>query len=117
VWDILRREVVSLSLYSSEFEVLGCEGANGRLRSRVGKRVGCVGDMYVEYRYRSRPNVRYRNELGAARMVSVQILETGFCYRAVFYLGQESVRTLLLALLKTPDSFLYLRDQFPHQEI
>jgi len=77
VWDILRREVVSLSLYSSEFDVLGWEGANGRLSSRVGRRVGCVGDMYVEYRYRSRPNVRYRNELGAMAIVSVQILETG----------------------------------------
>jgi len=116
VWDIRRSDVVSLSLYSSESVVLGWEGAKGRVRSSVGRRVGCVGDMYVEYRYRSRPNVRYKNELGARKIVSVQNSRNGRCYRGVFYLGQESPRTLLLALLKKPDSFPYLRDHFPHQE-
>jgi len=31
---------------------------NGRERSRVGRRVGWAGEMYVEYRYFSRPRVR-----------------------------------------------------------
>jgi hypothetical protein len=40
VWDIRRSEVVSLSLYSSEFVVIGWEGAKGRERRSVGRRVG-----------------------------------------------------------------------------
>jgi hypothetical protein len=66
VWEIRRREVVALSLYSSEWEDIGWEGWNGSERRSVGRSVGWAGEMYVEYRYFSRPRVRYRNEVGAA---------------------------------------------------
>lgn len=60
-----RREVAWFSLYSSEEEVSGCEGLNGRERRSVGSSVGWLAEIYVEYLYFSRPKVRYKNESGA----------------------------------------------------
>ena len=65
MWEMRRREVAALSLYSSEWEDIGWEGLNGRDKRSVGRSVGWAGEIYVENLYFSRPRVRYRNELGA----------------------------------------------------
>ena len=49
---------MSLSLYSSDVADIGCDGLKGRDKRRVGRSVGWPGDIYVEYRYFSRPKVR-----------------------------------------------------------